>query len=171
TPAELQLFRARLQDGRLQRISTEPGSHSIEMSPDGSIYLDAYSRNGVPPVYRLHEADGDLIRVLEDNSRVADNLVAAGATPPSFFSFITSDGVRLNGWMIRPPDFDPMKKYPVLLYAYGGPGSQTVTDAWQGSRYLWHHALAVDGDFDCSVATRGPSCRYSAHNPLAHTHT
>src|SRR5690606_35492962 len=85
TPAELQLFRARLQDGRLQRISTEPGSHSIEMSPDGSIYLDAYSRYVVPPVYRLHEADGDLIRVLEDNSRVADNLVAAGATPPSFF--------------------------------------------------------------------------------------
>ncbi|HEX6927454.1 MAG TPA: S9 family peptidase [Longimicrobiaceae bacterium] len=159
TPAELQLFRARLQDGRLQRISTEPGSHSIEMSPDGSIYLDAYSRNGVPPVYRLHEADGDLIRVLEDNSRVADNLVAAGATPPSFFSFITSDGVRLNGWMIRPPDFDPMKKYPVLLYAYGGPGSQTVTDAWQGSRYLWHQALAAEGYIVVSVDNRGTGGR------------
>src|SRR5690606_14238959 len=136
TPTERQLFRARLSDGRLQRISTEPGTHNIEMAPDASAYLDVFSRNGVPPVYRLHGHDGRLIRVLEDNAHVANNLAAAGAPAPSFFSFITSDGVRLNGWMIRPPDFEPTRQYPVLLYTYGGPGSQTVTDAWQGTRYL-----------------------------------
>ena len=159
TPAERQFFRARLSDGRLQRISTEPGAHSVRMSPDGSTYLDIYSRNGVPPVYRLHRADGTLIRVLEDNADVAARLTEAGARPPSFFSFITSDGVRLNGWMIRPPDFDPTRRYPTLLYAYGGPGSQTVTDAWGGSRYLWHQALAAQGYIVASVDNRGTGGR------------
>ena len=159
TPAERQLFRARLQDGRLQRISTEPGSHSVDMAPDASVYLDVYSRNGMPPVYRLHASDGRLLRVLEDNARVVDNLAVAGATAPSFFSFITSDGVRLNGWMIRPPDFQPNQEYPVLLYAYGGPGSQTVTDSWQGTRYLWHQALAAEGYIVASIDNRGTGGR------------
>ena len=159
TPAERQLFRARLEDGRLQRISTEPGTHSINMAPDAATYLDVYSRNGLPPVSRLHESDGELIRVLEDNARVADNLAVAGAVAPSFFSFITSDGVRLNGWMIRPPGFDPSASYPVLLYAYGGPGSQSVTDNWQGTRYLWHQALAAQGYIVASVDNRGTGGR------------
>lgn len=159
TPAERQLFRARLANGRIQRVSTEPGTHEIEMSPDASVYLDVYSRNGLPPVYRLHDGGGELIRVLEDNAEVADNLAASRAVPPSFFSFITSDGVRLNGWMIRPPDFDPTEEYPVLLYVYGGPGSQTVTDAWQGTRYLWHQALAAQGYIVASVDNRGTGGR------------
>lgn len=168
TPAERHFFRARLSDGRLQRISTEPGTHSVQMSPDGSTYLDTYSRNGVPPVYRLHRADGTLIRVLEDNADVASRLAETGARPPSFFSFITSDGVRLNGWMIRPPHFDPAGRYPALLYVYGGPGSQTVTDAWGGNRYLWHQALAAEGYIVVSVDNRGTGGRGRDFKNLVH---
>lgn len=159
TPTERQLFRVRLRDGRIQRISTEPGVHSISMAPDASAYLDVYSRNGIPPVYRLHDANGGVLRVLEDNSEVARRIAETGATRPTFFGFITSDGVRLNGWMIRPPDFDPLQQYPVLLYVYGGPGSQTVTDAWGGSRYLWHQALAAQGYIVVSVDNRGTGGR------------
>lgn len=159
TPTERQLFRVRLRDGRVQRISSEPGFHSISMAPNAATYLDVYSRNGVPPVYRLHDANGAVIRVLEDNADVAARVAESGATPPNFFGFITSDGVRLNGWMMRPPGFDPMQKYPVLLYVYGGPGSQTVTDSWGGSRYLWHQALAAQGYIVVSVDNRGTGGR------------
>ena len=159
TPSERQLFRARLTDGRLQRLSTEPGSHSVRMSPDASTYIDSYSRGGVPPVHRLHRADGTLLRVLEDNADVAGRLAESGATPPAPFSFITADGVRLNGWMIRPPHFDPAGRYPALIYAYGGPGSQSVTDAWGGTRYLWHQALAAQGYIVVSVDNRGTGGR------------
>jgi dipeptidyl-peptidase-4 len=159
TPMERQLFRVNVHNSRVQRISTEPGTHVINLAPDGSAYLDVFSRNGLPPVYRLHSGDGRLIRILEDNARVGDNLAAAGAVAPAFFSFITSDGVRLNGWMIRPPGFQPTENYPVLLYTYGGPGSQTVTDAWQGTRYLWHQSLAAQGYIVASVDNRGTGGR------------
>jgi dipeptidyl-peptidase-4 len=168
TPAERQFFRARIDDGRIQRLSTQPGTHEVDLAPDGSTYLDVYSRNGYPPVSRLHSSDGKLIRVLEDNSRVADNLALANAVPPSFFSFITSDGVRLNGWMIRPPDFDQTRRYPVLIYAYGGPGSQTATDSWQGTRYLWHQSLAAQGYIVASVDNRGTGGRGRDFKNLVH---
>lgn len=127
-----------------------------------------YSRNGLPPIYRLHAADGKLIRILEDNARVADNLAVANAVAPEFFSFITSDGVRLNGWIIRPPGFDATHHYPVLLYAYGGPGSQTVTDSWQGTRYLWHQSLAAQGYIVASVDNRGTGGRGRDFKNLVH---
>jgi len=112
-----------------------------------------------PPSARLHRIDGTPVRTLVANDGAAGRLAAAGLAEPEFFTFTTTDGVELNGWMIKPPDFDPSKRYPVLLYVYGGPGSQTVTDAWGGTRYLWHQHLAQRGFIVASVDNRGTGAR------------
>jgi dipeptidyl-peptidase-4 len=155
TPMERQLFRVGLDGQGMRRLSTERGTHNIEMSPDASAYLDQYSRAGVPPVYRLHRADGTLVRVLEDNARAAAAVRGAGMGEPERFTVTTRDGVTLNGWMIRPRDFDPARKYPVMMNVYGGPWSQSVVDEWGGSDYLWHELLAQRGYIVASFDNRG----------------
>ncbi|HEX7118984.1 MAG TPA: S9 family peptidase [Longimicrobiales bacterium] len=167
-PMERHLFRVPLDGGRIERVSEEPGTHRIDLSPDFSLYIDTYSRASVPPSARLHEVDGDAVRTLVDNARVAAELEEAGARAPEFFTFTTPDGVELNGWMIKPPAFDESRRYPVLMYVYGGPGSQTVTDAWGGSRYLWHQALAQRGFIVVSIDNRGTGARGSAFKKVTY---
>ena len=159
SPMERNLYRVRLSGGPLERITPESGTHGINLSPNFQLYLDAHSTAGTPPTYTLRSVDGKVSRVMEDNARVAANLRQTGVRPQEFFQFTTPDGVELNGWMIKPRDFDPSKQYPVLMYVYGGPGSQTVTDAWGGSRYLWHQSLADRGYIVASVDNRGTGAR------------
>jgi dipeptidyl-peptidase 4 len=158
-PQQRQLYRVRLAGGTPERITREPGTHGIELSAATPYYLDVYSRAGVPPVISLHRTDGALVRTLVQNADVRQKLAGMGLSPTEFFSFNTSDGTALNGWMIKPPNFDASKKYPVLMYVYGGPGSQTVSDAWGGSRYLWHQMLAQRGYIVVSVDNRGTGGR------------
>jgi dipeptidyl-peptidase 4 len=164
-PEERQLYRVRLDGSRKEQLTNEPGTHSIvTFTTEGEGYfLDSYSRASVPPVYSLRRAAGGAqVRTLVDNAEVKAKLASVGATTPEFFTFKTSDGTELNGWMIKPAAFDPNKKYPVLMYVYGGPGSQTVTDAWGGSRYLWHQLLAQRGYIVVSVDNRATGGRGSA---------
>lgn len=168
SPLERHLYRVPLNGGAMERITREPGTHSISFSPDFSLFIDTYSSAAVPPLARVHEADGRLVRPLFDNARVARELERAGARPPEFFTFTTDDGVELNGWMIKPPDFDPSRRYPVLMYVYGGPGSQTVLDAWGGTRYLWHQALAQRGYIVASIDNRGTGARGSAFKKITY---
>src|SRR5690606_29909950 len=116
----------------------------------------------------LHGVDGGELRVLEDNATAARTLAQLGVNEPEFFQFQTTDGVSLNGWMIRPPGFDPARKYPVLMYVYGGPGSQTVIDAWGGLRYLWHQLLAQKGYVVVSVDNRGTGARGRAFKKMTY---
>src|SRR5690606_15257029 len=159
TPMERHLFRARLSGGRVERLTKEPGSHAITMSPAFTCYVDTWSQAGVPPTTRLFSIDGRMTRTLAENSAVAQKLDGMRLQRPEVFQFETSDGVTLNGWMISPPDFDPTRRYAALLYVSGGPGSQTVTDAWGGSRYLWHQLLAERGILVVSVDNRGTGAR------------
>ena len=168
TPMERHVHRVRLDGRGLERLSETPGTHHAELSADGEYYIDQLSRAGVPPSAALHTAAGERVRVLAENARVAARLDGFGLRKPEFFRFDTSDGVTLNGYLIRPPDFDPAKRYPVLMYVYGGPGSQTVTDAWGGSRYLWHQVLASRGYLVASVDNRGTGGRGSAFKKVTY---
>jgi dipeptidyl-peptidase-4 len=158
-PMERQLFRVRLDGARTERLTREAGTHGIAMSPDFSFYVDTWSQAGVPPTTRLFSTDGRLSRVLAENANLAQKLDRMGLRKPEFFQFETSEGVALNGYIIKPPDFDAGRRYAALLYVYGGPGSQTVTDAWGGSRYLWHQLLAERGILVVSVDNRGTGAR------------
>ena len=86
-------------------------------------------------------------------------MVDYGVQNVEFFSFKTSEGVQLNGYMIKPQDFDPGKKYPVFMNLYGGPGSQQVTNAWKGSRFWWYQMMADHGYLIACVDNRGTGSR------------
>jgi len=92
---------------------------------------------------------------LIDNRELKDRLAKLKPTPSEFFKVEVGDGVQLDGWMIKPPDFDPQKKYPVLFYVYGEPWGQTVLDSWGGRNELWHMMLAQQGYIVMSVDNRG----------------
>jgi dipeptidyl-peptidase-4 len=159
-PEERHVYRVRLNGrGGVEQLSREAGTHAATVSPAGTYYLDAYSTMSTPPVTRLHRADGAPVRTLVENTpaREAIGRLAVGA--PEFFTIRTGDGAELNAWMIKPADFDPSRKYPVLMYVYGGPGSQTVLNSWSGSRYLWHQSIAQRGYIVVSVDNRGTGAR------------
>ncbi|HEX6751019.1 MAG TPA: S9 family peptidase [Longimicrobium sp.] len=158
-PQQRHLYRVRLDGTGFARLTREPGTHSVQLSPETPYYLDTWSRAGSPPTITLHRTDGSVVRSLVDNAAVRQRLAGLAVAQPESFTFRTSDGVELNGWMIKPANFDASKKYPVLMYVYGGPGSQTVTDSWGGSRYLWHQMLAQRGYIVVSVDNRGTGGR------------
>ena len=153
------LYRTRLDgSGEAERLTPEdqPGNHSYRISPDSRWAFHTYSRYGVPPTIELirlpsHEA----VRTLVDNAELRAAVEALRKTPVEFFRVDVGDGLVLDGWQMKPFDFDPSQKYPVLFYVYGEPWSQTVRDAWTGRRYLWHLMLTQRGYIVMSIDNRG----------------
>ena len=142
------------------KITQKPGTHNVNMSSDLRFYIDTYSNTTAPPTVTLHTADGQQLKVLESNEELIDTLAVYDPPAPEFMTLPAADGTPLNAWIIKPSDFDPNKAYPLLMYVYGGPGSQTVRDSWGGSRYLWHAYLAEELDvIVASVDNRGTGAR------------
>ncbi|MGD8700201.1 MAG: S9 family peptidase, partial [Gemmatimonadales bacterium] len=142
-----------------RRISGATGTHRVDFDPTFTYYVDTYSQAGVPPVQTIRRADGEAVRTLADNAELGRTLGALELSRPEFLTVPVKGGVELNAWLIKPPDFDAAKTYPLLMYVYGGPGSQTVTDGWGGDRYLWHQLLAQTGYLVASVDNRGTGAR------------
>jgi len=158
-------------DGKgLKRLSAEPGSHGIEFAPTFQLYVDTYSRAGVPPVQTLRRADGKVVRPLADNASLSAKVAGLGLSRPEFLTIKTADGVELNAWIIKPKGFDPSHRYPLLLTVYGGPGSQTVTDGWGGASYLWHEMVAQDGYLVASVDNRCTGARGARFKKQTYLH-
>lgn len=166
-PRERQLYRVNLKGAGKQRLTEGTGSHEAEFSPTFSYYFDTHSSFGVPPTTTLFEAKTPKkIKVVEANDVVKTRLGQFTLSQVEFFQFTTTgagfDKATLNGWMLKPANFDADKKYPVLLYVYGGPGSQTAEDKWGGTNYLWFQLLAQQGYIIVSVDNRGTGARGAA---------
>jgi dipeptidyl-peptidase-4 len=153
------LYRVGLDGDGLERLSGATGSHRVSFDPTFTYYVDTYSEAGIPPTQTLRTADGDPVRTLADNSELMSGVEALNLARPEFITVPAADGTDLNAWIIKPPSFDPSQTYPLLMYVYGGPGSQTVNDSWGGSRYLWHQLLASKGYIVASVDNRGTGAR------------
>jgi dipeptidyl-peptidase-4 len=147
-------------DGRGKKaLSSSKGTHAINMSPDRKFYIDYYSTAESPARVTLNDASGKEIKVLEDNQDLKDRLSDYAFGKKEFFSFSTVDGTALNGYLIKPADFDPNKKYPLLMYVYGGPGSQNVLNAWGSTRDFWHQSLVSEGFIVACIDNRGTGAR------------
>ena len=159
-PLERQFYKISTKGKKLTKLSEEAGVVSINMSPDYKYYIQNHSSASQPATITLHQApSGKQLRVLEDNAALNERLEQYSLNKKEFFSFKTEEGTSLNGYMIRPADFDATKKYPVLMYVYGGPGSQTVLNNFSTSREIWHSYLADQGYIVVSVDNRGTGSR------------
>lgn len=150
--------------GKKTKLSTEKGWHEAEFSTGCQYYLDKYSNLTTPPVYTLCNASGKSLKVVEDNASLKQKLASLSLGTKELISVNTADGIQLNGWMVKPHDFDASKKYPVVMYQYGGPGYQMVFNSYSNgftSGLIWEHRLAEKGYIVVCVDGRGTGGRGS----------
>jgi len=157
SPLERHLYRVGLDGSGFTRITKEEGTHAAVLSPTAAAFYDTFSNVLRPPRQDLYGADGSFIAALEEN-KVAE-LSSYHLSPTDFLSVKSHDGILLNASMIKPPEFNPQKKYPVLVYTYGGPHVQVVRNAWGGANFLWHQLMAQKGYIIFSLDNRGSSGR------------
>ena len=157
SPLERHLYRVALDGSGFTRLTKNAGFHVASISPNQAAFFDTYSNSATPPRQDLFRADGSRIAVINEN-KVAE-LDSYHLSPVEFLSVKSHDGIQLNAMMIKPPDFDPARKYPVLVYTYGGPHAQVVLNAWGGPRLLWHQLMAQKGYIIFSLDNRGSAGR------------
>jgi dipeptidyl-peptidase-4 len=158
-PTQRYLYRTPLdRSAKIERVTPadKEGTHKYQMSPDSEWAIHTYSSADEPPIIDLVQLPGHTtVRVLEDNSELHEKIAALNKRPTEFFRIDVCDGVLLDGWCMKPPDFDPQKQYPLFFYVYGEPAGQTVLDRWGGEKYLWHLMLTQQGYLVVSVDNRG----------------
>ncbi len=161
-PMSRTVFSARLNGKGQKPLIKWTGHQDAQFSATFAYALVTRSQANAPVQFELYSSSGKLLRVLENNSDLLSRLKEYNLSNKEFFRIPNGQGDSLNAWMIKPPDFNPEKKYPVFMTVYGGPGHNTVEDQWEGANYLWHNLLAQKGYIIVSVDNRGTQFRGEA---------
>jgi len=156
SPLERQLYRVALDGSGFARISHETGTHSPDFAPGAGVFVDTYSDTLVPPRQDLLRANGSKISAVNEGG--GQEVQSYHLSPVEYFTVKVSDGATLNASMIKPPNFDPSKKYPVIVFTYGGP-SQVVRRVWAGGNFLFNEMMAQKGYIIFSLDNRGAQAR------------
>lgn len=157
SPLERHIYKLNLGSGKLQKLSTAHGTHSASLSTDASYLIDSYSNVKEPKIINIIRSNGKLVReLLHAENPYGD--VKLGEIEVSSIQE-TDEHPELFYRLIKPVDFDPAKKYPVIVYVYGGPHSQLVTDSWLGGSRMWQHYMANKGYIAFTLDNRGTSGR------------
>lgn len=156
SPLKRDLYRVGLDGKHKERLTPGDGYYSIYPSADLSYYICEGGDSSAPGRTDVFNAAGKRVRTLYDNAPLKEALAEAGLPVREFFTFTTERGDELNGYMLKPLDFDPAKRYPVLLTQYSGPGSQQVAEGWGPD---WEDALVTHGYIVVCVDPRGTGYR------------
>jgi len=140
---DLQVYRIGLDGSNRTRLSKSGGSHQATFSPAFTRYVDRWSDLTTPAQLRLHAADGTEVRLIEANPVPA--LAEYRLSRPEFVQVNTRDGGLMDAMLIKPPDFNPSRRYPVYQFTYAGPGASQVLNSWGGQSYLFYQLLAQSG--------------------------
>lgn len=159
SPLERQVYRAELDGSNKTAIANKAGTNNVQFSSTYDYYINTHSTINTPASYTVYNREGDIIRELEDNKALKKKQNKENVQDVEFFSFKTSEDVMLNGYMIKPPNMEENRSYPLFMYVYGGPGSQNVTDSWKGQNYWWFQMLAQHGYVVACVDNRGTGGR------------
>ncbi len=157
-PTQRYLYKVHADGTGLGRVTPagEAGSHEYQISPDARWAVDRFSNfDTIPRTTLVSLPSHETIRVISDNKAVMAKLGETERGRTEFFRVDIGDGIKLDGWCIYPPRFDPKLKYPLLIHVYGEPAAQTVVDRWGGGTYLWHQMLAQAGYIVMSFDNRG----------------
>ena len=168
SPLRRHVYAIDLNSNKETRLSEQEGWNSASFSSTFDYYMLEHSTANTPPTYAVYNRNGKVQRELEENERVSKIQKDYGVAPMEFFTFQTSDNLTLNGWMIKPANFDPNRQYPVFMFLYGGPGSQQVTDSWKGQNYWWFQMLAQQGFLIACVDNRGTGGRGEAFKKVTY---
>ena len=152
------LYVQNLINGKKRKLSTQLGDNSVKFSKNLKYYINSYSNANTAPYYTLHKADGTQLNILEDNSDFNIKMKEFNLSKKEFFTIKTEES-ELNAWMIKPPDFNEKKKYPLYMFVYGSPGSQQVTNSFGWTNYYWHQMLAQQGYIIACVDNRGTGAK------------
>jgi dipeptidyl-peptidase 4 len=152
------IYKIGLDGSNKQLISSETGYNDAEFSSGMKYFIKTHSTANTPEVYSLCDNNGKELTILEDNADLSAKLANFTIAAKEFVTF-KGHNEQLNGWMIKPANFDPSKKYPVYMAIYGGPGANTVTDSWDAGDYAYHQLLAQKGYIVVSVDPRGTMYR------------
>jgi dipeptidyl-peptidase 4 len=136
-------YAIKLDGSGLNRITMTEGNHRASFNSSASHFIDSWSDVNTPQQVRLNDSAGKLVRAIDENKVDAFRQYKLGKV--EFMNVKTRDGFNMEAMMIKPPDFDPSKKYPVMSYTYSGPQAQSVRNSWGGTRYMWHQMLAQKG--------------------------
>ncbi|MGN0032470.1 MAG: S9 family peptidase [Candidatus Limimorpha sp.] len=161
SPIERQIYAVNLK-GQVREIIGREGTNNARFNNSFKYLINTNSTATQPNQFELYNNQGKLVRVLEDNHEFVERMKEYNISDKQFIkindpAFVLPDGtnVEIDGWQILPPDFDPNKKYPVLIYVYGGPGHQTVMNQWGHSDWSWMQILAQHGIISVSINNRG----------------
>lgn len=156
SPLRREVYFVSLDGKKSGKLSTQTGTNQADFSFGFQYFINTFTNIETPNLVTLHDQTGKLLRTLEDNSALKNQLKEYNLNKKEFFTFKTSEGVELNGWMLKPVNFDQAKKYPVLMTQYSGPNSQSVIDRWGVG---WDDYLAQEGFVVACVDPRGTGAR------------
>ena len=158
SPLERNIYRVNIWGKSKKKLSKKSGTNSASFNSNFSYFINTYSNANLPNAITLNNNTGEVIKKLKNSESLRGSLSEYELTSKEFFNFKTEQGIKLNGWMMKPYNFDESKKYPVLMYVYGGPGSQTVLDSWDRN-YMWYQMLCQQGYIVVSIDNRGTGGR------------
>lgn len=151
------------RNGKIELLTNQEGWNSAVFSGDFKYFINTWSDNATPYVYTTRDSKGKVMSTNLDNKELKDKMRQYGFTKPEAFTFTTSEGVKLDGWMVKPANFDASKKYPVIMFQYSGPGSQQVVNSWNigsmGQGTAYDQYLAQQGFIVACVDGRGTGAR------------
>lgn len=159
SPLERHVYSMSFKGKKKKKITPAKGTNRTQWSSNFDYFVNTHSTLNSPASYTVYENSGKEVRVIEDNATMKTTQQNYGWNNFEFFNVPIEDGEKLNGWMLKPADFDASKKYPVFMYVYGGPGSQTVNNSWGGFNNWWFQLLAQNGYIVVSVDNRGTGAR------------
>ena len=158
SPLKRNIYSVNYDGSKKKKLTKGSGQHSARFSKTFDYFVHTNSGLNTPAAYAVNNHKGKKVRTIEDNKALRTKMKEHNFSKSSFITIPTPDA-KLNAWIMKPVDFDKNKKYPVLMYVYGGPGSQTVKDSWGGSNYLWFQHLTQQGYIVVSVDNRGTGAR------------
>ncbi len=153
------IFSVKLDGSDKRKISLKDGFNNATFTAKFKYYVLSNSDLNTPSSQTLYDISGREVKVLNENRKLKDKLKEYKLTKKEVFSFKTSDGTELFGWMMKPANMDESGKHPLLMYVYGGPGSQSVLNAWGGGDYMWYQMLCSKGYVVACVDGRGTGGR------------
>ncbi len=166
SPLERNLFSVKFNGNGKKQITSTPGNHRVNVAPAGRYFIDSYSDVTTPSTVDLRDGKGKIIKNLAGHDRALTHMEEFDYAGKELFSFTTSDGQKIDGFLIKPMNFDPNASYPLLLDVYGGPGSQGVYNTFETSG--WHQYLAQQGYVVANINNRGNGGYGGAFEKIVH---